>query len=131
MSKFISWSIIICSVFFSAACSESAQLDGFDSKSWKNDAKACKGTRQKMQTDFEAIRKELYGRQEKEIRAILGKPDGEELMARGQRLFYYYLESGTQCDQKDLISLANKAEIRFNALTKVSEITYTYPLGKR
>ncbi|QCR21670.1 hypothetical protein [Pontibacter sp. SGAir0037] len=112
-----------------SSCSEPARIEGFDSSTWINDKNACNGTRAEMQRDFDAIRKELYGKEEKEIRDILGKPDGEQLMSRGQRMFYYYLEAGSQCQENNKLSTANKAEIRFNSLNKVSEITYTRPLA--
>lgn len=112
------------------SCSEPAQIPGFDSNSWKNDRNACKEKRQEMQSDFDRIRRDLYGLEEPEILDILGKPDGEQLMSRGQRLFYYYIESGSQCDTKDRLSEANRVEVRFNALNRVSEITYARPLAK-
>ncbi|WP_242928267.1 hypothetical protein [Pontibacter vulgaris] len=112
------------------SCSEPARIEGFDSKEWKSDRAGCNGTRQEMQQKFESIRTGLYGRPEKEIIDILGRADGEALMARGQRVFYYYLEPGTQCQKKNFLSEANRAEVRFNALNRVSEITYIRPLSK-
>ncbi|WP_187262323.1 hypothetical protein [Pontibacter beigongshangensis] len=112
-----------------ASCSEPARMEGFDSDSWKSDKAGCASVRQGMQVDFEQVRRKLYGKEEPEIIDILGKPDGEQLMARGQRIFYYYLESGSQCEQKNNLSEANRAEVRFNALNRVSEITYLRPLS--
>jgi hypothetical protein len=106
------------------SCSEPARVEGFDSETWKSDKLACKGSRQQLADSFERIRRGLYGRTENDIKDILGKPDGEQLMKRGQRVFYYYLESGTQCSVKGKLSEANRAEVRFNALNRVSEITY-------
>lgn len=127
MKKYIASLFVAGSLLF-ASCSNTEQIGNFDSKRWKSDKYACEGDRKQMQADFEEIRKQLYGREEKDIRALLGSPDGEELMSRGQRMFYYYLEPGMQCTQKGKISEANKAEVRFNATYKVSEITYTRPL---
>ncbi|MFD2245072.1 hypothetical protein [Pontibacter ruber] len=112
------------------SCSEPARIEGFDSDTWKSDKFACKGNRQQMVEKFEDIRRSLYGRTENDIKDILGKPDGEQLMRRGQRVFYYYLEPGTQCTVKGKLSEANRAEVRFNALHKVSEITYKDILKK-
>lgn len=81
-----------------------------------------------MTAEFDAIRKELYGKPENEVKDILGKPDAEQLMSRGQRLFIYYLEAGSQCEKRNQLSNANRAEVRFNALNKVSEITYLRPI---
>ncbi|TXK46398.1 hypothetical protein FVR03_10970 [Pontibacter qinzhouensis] len=112
------------------ACSEPAQIEGFDSTGWKADRLGCAGTREKMQQEFEQVRQELYTKGEAEIISILGRPDGEQLMARGQRIFYYYLEPGSQCKQKNNLSEANRAEVRLNALNKVSEVTYLRPIPK-
>lgn len=112
------------------SCSDPARIPGFDSEAWQQDRKACKGTRSRLQADFETIRLDLYGKSEEDIKDILGKPDAEQLMSRGQRLFLYYLEPGSQCDQANKLSSANRAEVRFNALHNVSEITYLRPLSK-
>lgn len=109
-------------------CSEPARIPGFDSDAWQQDKKGCNGTRNQLATDFEKIRRELYGKSEGDIKAILGRPDGEQLMSRGQRVFLYYLEPGSQCKQANKLSHANRAEVRFNALNHVSEITYLRPL---
>ncbi len=112
------------------SCSDPASIEGFDSEKWKSDRSGCNGTRQQMQQDFERIRMDLYGRPEQDIKDILGRADGEALMARGQRVFYYYFEPGAQCQKKNILSEANRAEVRFNALSKVSEITYKRPIAK-
>ncbi|MBD1395985.1 hypothetical protein H9Q13_02310 [Pontibacter sp. JH31] len=110
------------------ACSEPTRITGFDSNKWQQDKKGCQNNRQQLVPEFESIRRELYGRTEGEIKDILGKPDAEQLMSRGQRLFIYYLEPGAQCQQRNKLSDANRAEVRFNALNKVSEITYLRPI---
>lgn len=110
------------------ACSEPARLDGFDSTKWKQDKKGCQNQRSQMIADFEGIRRDLYGRPEADIKDILGKPDAEQLMRRGQRVFIYYLEPGAHCSERNKLSEANRAEVRFSALSKVSEITYLRPI---
>ena len=117
-------------LLLSVSCTEPARVEGFDSETWKSDKFACKGSRQQLEASFEQIRRGLYGRSEEDIKDILGKPDGEQLMKRGQRVFYYYLEPGSQCTVKDKLSEANRAEVRFNSLNKVSEITYKDPARK-
>lgn len=110
------------------SCSEPTRLAGFDSDKWQQDKKGCQNQRRQMIPDFEKIRRELYGRPEAEVKDILGKPDAEQLMRRGQRIFIYYLEPGAQCNERNKLSEANRAEVRFNALSKVSEITYLRPI---
>jgi hypothetical protein len=110
------------------ACSEPTRMEGFDSSAWQQDKNGCQEKRSQMISDFDGIRRELYGRPESEIKDILGKPDAEQLMRRGQRVFIYYLEPGAHCNERNKLSEANRAEVRFNALHKVSEITYLRPI---
>ncbi|MBX0335446.1 hypothetical protein K3G39_19605 [Pontibacter sp. HSC-14F20] len=109
-------------------CADPARIAGFDSEKWQQDRKGCQGQRSAMANDFDTIRRELYGRPEAEVKDILGKPDAEQLMRRGQRVFIYYLEPGSHCNERNKLSEANRAEVRFNALSKVSEITYLRPV---
>lgn len=116
---------VLCLLF---GCGEKARMDGFDSVKWQQDKKGCQEQRLTMLHDFDNVRLDLYGRDENDIKDILGKPDAEQLMRRGQRVFIYYLEPGAQCTERNKLSEANRAEVRFNALHKVSEITYLRPI---
>jgi tetrahydromethanopterin S-methyltransferase subunit H len=109
-------------------CSKQARMEGFDSQKWQQDKKGCQDQRRTMVREFDTIRLELYGRDENDVKDILGKPDAEQLMRRGQRVFIYYLEPGAHCTERNKLSEANRAEVRFNALNKVSEITYLRPI---
>lgn len=112
-------------------CAKQARIDGFDSEKWQQDKKGCRDQRRAMLHEFDTIRLDLYGRDENDIKDILGKPDAEQLMRRGQRVFIYYLEPGAQCTERNKLSEANRAEVRFNALHKVSEITYLRPIPNK
>jgi len=109
------------------SCGVPDSLKSFDSETWKADTYACGGNRGKLVTEFEKIRKELYGKKEYVLRNVLGKPDSEELLERNQRIYYYYIEPGNQCTDRSALSEANRVEVRINALGKVSEITYYQP----
>ncbi|MBF8962187.1 hypothetical protein I0P70_02920 [Pontibacter sp. FD36] len=109
-------------------CADPTRIEGFDSDKWQQDKRGCQGQRSTMVKEFDGIRRELYGRPEEEVKDILGKPDAEQLMRRGQRVFIYYFEPGSHCSERNKLSEANRAEVRFNALSKVSEITYLRPL---
>ena len=109
------------------SCGVPESLEGFDSKTWKADKNACKGDRAKLVAEFEKIRKELYGKKEYVVRNLLGKPDKEDLLERSQRIYYYYLENGTQCQDASILSHVTRAEVRINSLGKVSEVTYNNP----
>lgn len=121
--------LFICITLLS--CREATRLEGFDSEKWKSDRYACKGIRSEMQPAVDSIRRQFYGLEEKDVSDILGKADSEQLMARGQRQFLYYLEPGSQCEQTGRrLSEANRLEIRFNSLNKVSEVSYFRPLNR-
>lgn len=109
------------------ACGTPESLKGFDSETWKADRNACNGQRTNLTSEFEKIRKELYGKKEYLVRNLLGKPDKEDLLARSQRIYYYYLVPGEQCKDSSVLTDALRAEIRINSLGKVSEITYNHP----
>ncbi|ARS35130.1 hypothetical protein [Pontibacter actiniarum] len=110
------------------ACGTPENLQSFDSKVWKDDRNGCESQRAGLLDDFEKIRKELYGKKEYVLRNVLGKPDSEELMERNQRIYFYYIEPGTQCNSRNQMSEANRLQVRINALGKVSEISYYRPV---
>lgn len=112
---------------FLHSCGTPESLQNFDSETWKEDRYACEGKRGELADDFEEIRKELYGKKEYVLRNVLGKPDSEELLERSQRIYYYYLEPGAQCEDRSALSEANRVEVRINSLGKVSEVTYKEP----
>lgn len=111
------------------SCGTPESLQSFDSDTWKEDRYACEGKRGELADDFEEIRKELYGKKEYVLRNLLGKPDSEELLERSQRIYFYYLEPGTQCADRSALSEANRVEVRINSLGKVSEVTYKEPIS--
>lgn len=112
-----------------SSCGTPDSLKDFDSATWKSDTYACAGQRTTLVAEFEKIRKELYGKKEYVLRNLLGRPDSEELLERNQRIYYYYIEPGTQCKDRTNMSEANRVEVRINALGKVSEVTYNQPLN--
>lgn len=111
------------------SCTTPESLKDFDSESWKEDRYGCGGKRGELEDDFEKIRKELYGKKEYVLRNLLGKPDSEELLERSQRIYFYFLETGTQCTNRSALSEARRVEVRINSLGKVSEVTYNQPLN--
>ena len=110
-----------------SACSTPESLKNFDSETWKKDSYGCGSKRSEMVDDFEKIRKELYGKKEYVLRNVLGKPDSEELLERNRRIYYYYIEPGTQCTDRSVLSEANRVEVRIGATGKISEVAYHHP----
>ena len=54
--------------------------------------------------------------------ALLGQPDEEELRAGTEKVYYYYLEPGTQCDGRHLRSGAPSFSLRFGPIGTVTEV---------
>ncbi len=125
LKRFIFLSLLVCLLLPSCFIPES--LGSFDSDTWKADRYGCNGKRQELAQEFEKIKHALYGQREVIARKVLGKPDQEELLAGNQRLYFYYLEAGEQCNDHRIRSDANWVEVRINAVGKVSEVSYKYP----
>lgn len=115
------------------ACTTPDAFKDFDSDTWKADRFGCDNQRAALIDEFEQIRKEMYGKKEYIVRNVLGRPDSEELMERSQRIYFYYIEPGEQCqdtERRTQLSEANRVQVRINSLGKVSEITYYRPVAE-
>ncbi|MDQ4139173.1 MAG: hypothetical protein M3142_01485, partial [Bacteroidota bacterium] len=112
----------------SGGCRPKITFPDFDSKTWKSDAYGCQDLRSKMIPKLKKIRPELKGLAIPQIMGALGKPDSEALLPNNERIYYYYLQPGDQCQNKRELSTANKLQIRFNATEKVSEVTFEQPV---
>ncbi|MDW7694637.1 hypothetical protein R9C00_07780 [Flammeovirgaceae bacterium SG7u.111] len=95
----------------------------FDSLTWKNDKLGCNNERFALVKQFQNIRPKLMGKQEGEIRKLLGSPDQVELYERSQKFYIYYIEKGSQCEGAKSGIASKNFYIRFNSLNQVSEIT--------
>lgn len=92
------FSLLLSSLLF--GCSTPESLQNFDSDKWIADRMGCNGDRAILVDDLEALREDLYGKKEYILRRVLGKPDQEVLLERSERIYYYYIESGSQCSGK-------------------------------
>ncbi|WP_439882360.1 hypothetical protein ACSX1A_04170 [Pontibacter sp. MBLB2868] len=111
-----------------SSCGTPDSLKNFDSATWKEDRYGCKGERQKLVGELENVRSGLYGKKEYVVRNVLGKPDSETLLERSQRIYYYYIEPGTQCTERGKLSEANRVEVHINPTGKVSEVSFAEPI---
>ncbi|MCC9137991.1 hypothetical protein [Pontibacter silvestris] len=128
MKHFFLIPLLICLLL--SSCSTPESFKNFDSETWKNDRYACDNKRMQLVEDFEKIKQDLIGKKEYVIRNVLGKPDNEELLEGNQRNYYYYLEPGSQCTERNKMSEANRVGVRINAIGKASEIFYKDPIQK-
>ena len=99
-----------------------AQLPGFDSAAWRRDHYACLNLRAAQLPALLGARNQFYDARANAIDKLLGHPDEEELRAQTEKVYYYYLTPGTQCQPAHQRSTAPKLSLRFGPLGTVTEI---------
>lgn len=127
MFKYLCFVLLVLLVL--AGCQQRIEPGSFDTTVWKADPLACQGNRRQLVSQLEVLKPQLYRHSPREVMAVLGRPDAEELREGSQRVFLYYLEPGPQCKNRKAVSAANKVTVRFNALNQVSEVAYSQPIG--
>ena len=98
------------------------QLPGFDALAWRADPYACHNARRAAEPALTQGRERLYEARANDVTALLGPPDEEELRAGTEKVYYYYLEPGTQCDERHARSGAACLSLRFGPLGTVTEV---------
>jgi hypothetical protein len=114
---FVFWGALLL-----AGCGRSlGSLPGFDATAWRQDVRGCQGTRQTQLPALERNREQLYGAHVDAVAELLGRPDEEELQEQTQRVYYYYVAPGPQC-QGQKAAPARRLSIRFGSLGTVTEV---------
>lgn len=98
------------------------QLPGFDAATWRADPYACRNQRRAAVPALARNRERLYEARADDVTALLGPPDEEELRANTEKVYYYYLEPGTQCEARHARSGAACISIRFGPIGTVTEV---------
>ena len=98
------------------------QIPGFDAAAWRADPYACRNQRRAAVPALLRVREQLYETRANDVNALLGPPDEEELRANTEKVYYYYLESGTQCAAGHVRSAAPRISLRFGPLGTVTEV---------
>ncbi len=119
MAGRMKWKILLMLMLWMSSCSRDIRMEGFEPQKWKEDAHGCKGYREKVAGNLVKQRKMLTGANEMEIKKLLGKPDSQELLTRGQHYFVYEIKGGSGCEDQAVTSVLR---IRFDALNRVSEL---------
>lgn len=106
-----------------AGCGHSLpQLPGFDAAAWRADPYACRNQRRAAVPVLRQAKERLYEARANDVTALLGQPDEEELRAGTEKVYYYYLEPGTQCNGRHARSGAPCLSLRFGPLGTVTEM---------
>ncbi len=101
----------------------------FDSEAWKTDALACKNERNSLLPGLDSMKEQLRGVSEKDLQKLLGKPEATSLTDQSERIYIYYIEPGSQCQQNNGLSEANKLMVRISSLGWVTELNYENPVA--
>lgn len=125
---FRSLSVFLPSVLFGigalvSSCGHALpQVAGFDAPAWRADPFACRDQRRAQVPALLNAREHLYEARADDVNALLGPPDEEELRANTEKVYYYYLEPGTQCGERHPRSGAPCISLRFGPLGTVTEV---------
>lgn len=98
------------------------RLAGFDAAAWRADPYACRNQRRTAVPALLQAKEQLYEARADDVNALLGPPDEEELRANTEKVYYYYLEPGSQCAPGHVRSGAATLSLRFGALGTVTEV---------
>jgi outer membrane protein assembly factor BamE (lipoprotein component of BamABCDE complex) len=116
--------LLVASAGLASGCDSGPVLSGFDQESWRADERSCRNIRPGLLPQLDQVSEELVGLGHSQVIRILGKPEGKSMEKTGQREYYYYVESGPQCQDKTRYTDANKLVIRFDILDRVNLVTY-------
>ena len=97
-------------------------VPGFDAPAWRADPYACHNQRRADVPALLRFKEQLYEARADDVNALLGPPDEEELRANTEKVYYYYLEPGTQCNAGHARSAAPRISLRFGPLGTVTEV---------
>ena len=106
------------------------QVAGFDAAAWRNDPYACKNQRRAAVPALIRAKEQLYEARANDVNDLLGPPDEEELREGTEKVYYYYLEPGSQCNAGHARSGAPCISLRFGPLGTVTEVL-TDPLSMK
>jgi len=106
-------------------CSGKVDTGNINTDDWKNDRYGCSGLRMQYVDEIKAIKNSFLGKNNQEIILTFGRPDRVELVDKSQSFFFYFLEPSSSCEGVDIEKEPLKVLFRFNAISRVSEVTVT------
>ncbi|TAF63757.1 MAG: hypothetical protein EAZ55_12895 [Cytophagales bacterium] len=122
--KYFIYLFVITFAMMGCESKEPVTIQNFDTSVWKTDKNACKNQRKKIFEELNKEKKKLEGLSQMQVVALLGKPDRVMLEGRSQRIFYYFLEAGAQCNttnKNEYAKEGKKLKLRFSATDRLVE----------
>ncbi len=120
MIKYISFILLISLSY----CTSPLTIEGFNKDTWTNDKDGCQGNRKELINLVMQHKGLLLGKDQDQIKSLLGKPDIHEIYRRAQRFYIYSLDSGHSCTNYIADKKVANLTLRFNALGRVHEVVY-------
>jgi hypothetical protein len=115
--------LLLSAGWLGASCGHAlSEVPGFDAATWRSDPYACRDRRRAAVPALIRSKEQLYEARANDVTALLGPPDEEELRAGTEKVYYYYLEPGTQCEGRHARSGAPCLSLRFGPLGTVTEV---------
>ena len=121
MNKIFSFTLLL---FLAASCTPSITIEGFDASVWVSDKDGCKGDRKELVDILIKNKSTLMGKDQTQIKSLLGKPDMHEIYRRSQRFYIYSIDAGPSCPNYIADKTAANLTLRYNALGRVHEVVY-------
>lgn len=113
---------LLFSVLLLASCSKPLpDVTGVDFKVWKDDKKGCNSQRGQFIEAIRDQRDKLKGLSERDLIAVLGSPDRNDLSEHHGKHYYYFIEPGLGCNGIDSMRLS--LIVRFNATGVSREVS--------
>jgi outer membrane protein assembly factor BamE (lipoprotein component of BamABCDE complex) len=104
------------------ACSQSNELDQFNSDAWIADTNGCNNTRAALIQPLLDNKAALEGLGQEAIKDILGSPDRHELYSRNKKAFIYYVSPSPDCGSESASD--QRLIIRFDGIGRAKEFVY-------
>lgn len=105
--------IALLSILGLNACN-SNKISWIETDSWKKDYKGCGTYRASLIPILKERKNELLGKTDAFFFHVMGKANRVSYSTRGKKIFYYYLTSGSQCENQT--GKTNCLTIEFEAL---------------
>jgi len=115
-------SLLLASVLLASCGHALPRIPGFDATTWRADPYGCRNQRGAALPNLLKHKEQLYEARANDVTALLGHPDEEELRAGTEKVYFYYLTSGSQCEARHLRSAAPRLSLRFGPLGTVTEV---------